>query len=893
MIRLPVTALYGERGLKGTNRPGTILVSPPSPPTGGSLTVREVDGTPTGSAATIEFPNGSLTFPSTGVARLALPGSGTVTSVNASGGSTGFTFSGGPVTSSGTMTMAVSNAGTARTAIGLGSAAVANTGDFESAGAVSSAIASHLAAVDPHPNYTTASELASALTAYQPFDADLNAIAGLTGTNTIYYRSGAGTWSAVTIGDNLTFSSGKLSASVSGGGGGTVTSVDVSGGTTGLTFSGGPITGSGVVTIAVADKTTFRAAIGAGTSSFDGAYGSLSGTPSTFAPSAHNHAIADTTGLQAALDLKAPLANPALTGTPTAPTATAGTNTTQLATTAFVRGEVTALVAAAPTALDTLNELAAALGNDPNFATTITASLAGKQPIEATLTGLAALTPTADQLIYATGNDTFTVTSLTAFARSILDDTNAAAVLTTIGAAAASHTHGNITNAGAIGSTANLPLITTTGGAITVGAFGSTANTFCQGNDSRLSDARTPTAHTHPLSNLDQSGATTGQVASWNGTAWAPATVSGGGGGSGTVDVSIQQFRVTTESGVSVSTSDRVAQSQLHLTPHTGNQIALWDGSAFVIRTSGQVSLTLTGLTNNTNYDYYPYWDGSAVAIEVQPWRNSGQAITGATNASPIVITANSHGLSNGDEVYVTGVLGNTGANGTWIVANATTNTFELQGSAGNGAYSSGTGYLNARVGSVRPVRHQGVWTKNGDPTRRLVGTFRTTGTTTTEDSYLRRFVANVDNRVPRSIRRTPGRSDNSALTSYTITSNNTWTELNGAGNGRVDFVLPLSGTPVRLALVVLADATANQTPWAGIAIDSTTSPTTAVFGPMAGRLAAPSSYEDTMSSGYHFLAGLALKDGTGGTMTIYADIPRNGASADPESTTMIGSVMI
>jgi len=56
-----------------------------------------------------------------------------------------------------------------------------------------------------------------------------------------------------------------------------------------------------------------------------------------------------------------------------------------------------------------------------------------------------------------------------------------------------SHTHGNITNAGAIGSTANLPIITTTSGVLTAGSFGTTANTFCQGNDSRLSNSRTPT----------------------------------------------------------------------------------------------------------------------------------------------------------------------------------------------------------------------------------------------------------------------------------------------------------------------------------------------------------------------------------------------------------------
>ena len=56
---------------------------------------------------------------------------------------------------------------------------------------------------------------------------------------------------------------------------------------------------------------------------------------------------------------------------------------------------------------------------------------------------------------------------------------------------------GNITTSGAIGSTANLPLITTTSGVVTTGSFGTAANTFCQGNDSRLSDARTPTSHTH------------------------------------------------------------------------------------------------------------------------------------------------------------------------------------------------------------------------------------------------------------------------------------------------------------------------------------------------------------------------------------------------------------
>lgn len=96
------------------------------------------------------------------------------------------------------------------------------------------------------------------------------------------------------------------------------------------------------------------------------------GTSFLFARSDHIHPT-DTS--------KAPINSPALTGIPTAPTATAGTNTTQIATTAFIQAALSALVASSPAALDTLNELALALGNDANFATTMTNALALKAPL--------------------------------------------------------------------------------------------------------------------------------------------------------------------------------------------------------------------------------------------------------------------------------------------------------------------------------------------------------------------------------------------------------------------------------------------------------------------------------------------------------------------------------
>lgn len=95
---------------------------------------------------------------------------------------------------------------------------------------------------------------------------------------------------------------------------------------------------------------------------------------------------------------KAPLVSPGLSGVPTAPTATAGTNTTQLATTAFVQ-----------------------------------TGLSSRQPLDATLTALAGVTTAANQLIYATGSDAFATTGLTSFGRSLIDDADAATARTTLG----------------------------------------------------------------------------------------------------------------------------------------------------------------------------------------------------------------------------------------------------------------------------------------------------------------------------------------------------------------------------------------------------------------------------------------------------------------------------
>lgn len=203
-------------------------------------------------------------------------------------------------------------------------------------------------------------------------DADINASAAIADTklatistggkvsNSATTATSANTNSAIVARDSSgNFSAGTITAALSGNAS-TATTL-----ATARTIAGQSFNGSANISIAPTDLTGVTATAA-----------EINILASTLVSAAElNYVDGVTSAIQTQLNSKAPLASPALTGVPTAPTAALATNTTQVATTAFVRAEVAALVGSAGATLDTLGEIATALGNDANLSATLTTSI--------------------------------------------------------------------------------------------------------------------------------------------------------------------------------------------------------------------------------------------------------------------------------------------------------------------------------------------------------------------------------------------------------------------------------------------------------------------------------------------------------------------------------------
>jgi hypothetical protein len=221
---------------------------------------------------------------------------------------------------------------------------------------------------------------------------------------------------------------------------------------------------------------------------------------------------------------------------------------------------------------------------------------------------------------------------------------------------------------------------------------------------------------------------------------------SAGGGAAIGVHVGTVNGRLTTESGVPISTSDRTAQGTIYFTPYLGNQIALYDGADWQLETFAELSLALSGLTSGKNYDVFVDYNGGTPQLVL------------------------------------------------------------------------GTAWTDDTTRAVALALQNGVYVLTGATDHRYVGTIRTTGTTTTEDSKAKRFVWNIQNQV----RRPMAVFEATASWNYTTA---TWRQANAAAANQLDFVTGIAGVEVEANLTVSSIQSGVNARSVGIGLDSTTAP--------------------------------------------------------------------
>lgn len=593
----------------------------------------------------------------------------------------------------------------------------------------------------------------------------------------------------------------------------------------------------------------------------------------------------------------APLASPTFTGTPAAPTASPGTNTTQLATTAFVQAAISGGGGGSVTSVSvaTANGFAGTVSNPTStpaitLTTTITGLLKGAaSAIVAATAGTDYVSPTGSGagltgITFGQVGGTATIGQGGTGQTTAGAAYNALTPITTLGdlvygsaANTASRLAGNTTAA------KQFLTQTGTGTASAAPAWGAIA----AADVPNLAASKITSGQLAPAqggTGLDTSAAANGKLLIGNGSGLTLATLTAGSnvtitngagsvtiaasGSGGAVNPAADSGRLTLTSAVPVTTSDVTAASTVYFTPYHGDAIALYVSGAWVLRTYAETSAAVPS-TQFCPFDVFAYDNAGTLALETDNWSQSTGSVTGATNATPVVVTSAAHGLSVGNQVGVAGMAGLTALNGiVWTVSAVTTNTFTLAASSGNGAYTSGGSWFtvpNSRATALVNTQ-DGVYTKSGDPTRRYLGTCQTTGVSgQTEDSALRRFVWNNRNRVRRKLYNV------SSLSSWTY-GTNALRPANANPAYRVEFVVGLQESPVDATLAVVTTVGSGIAAAVGVGADSATAldvtnSAGGYTGGAGGIQTTTCKWAALPAPGYHYLQW--LEQATAGTFTV------------------------
>lgn len=340
---------------------------------------------------------------------------------------------------------------------------------------------------------------------------------------------------------------------------------------------------------------------------------------------------------------------------------------------------------------------------------------------------------------------------------------------------------------------------------------------------------------------------------------------------------SICEGRLTLTSGTDVTTTDVTAAASIYFTPSIGDRITIYDGTRLCLYQFTELTLALGTVVNAMAYDVFVYDNAGTLTLESLEWANlSGVTMTIAT---PCVVTWTAHGMLTGDSITFTtsGALP-TGlaVNTQYWITKVSDNTFNLSTSlitlaAGTLIATSGsqsgthTGH-HPQARQTALVRQNGAWYKTAALTRRYLGSFFTTATTTTEDSAAKRFLFNAHNRAERN------QSVIEATDTWNYTTA-TWRCSNNSLANQIAFFLGLDDYRLVKAWThwIAFNSTGGINYASGIGLDSTNANSAQTMGGLAGPGnqgggALRSDYRGHPGIGYHVLQALETSAATGTT---------------------------
>lgn len=351
--------------------------------------------------------------------------------------------------------------------------------------------------------------------------------------------------------------------------------------------------------------------------------------------------------------------------------------------------------------------------------------------------------------------------------------------------------------------------------------------------------------------------------------------------------IPVCQGRLTLTSGVPVTTTDVTGASTIYFTPYNGNLVRIYDGTRWRMYSFTELSLALGTLVNAQAYDVFIFDDSGTLTLETAEWASATVTMTIAT---PCVVTWTGHGLATGNSVTFTNSGGalptGVAANTQYWITRLDNDTFKLSTSTynvGAGTFVNTSGSQSGTHTGHQPqaratalALQDGVYCKNGALTRLYLGTFMTTSTTTTEDSYGgasqaggKRFLWNNYNRVRRHI----GVIDTTDSWTYATAA---WRAVNVAAGNRVECVCGLAQDVVAANVFGRADVGGTHTATNGVGVDSTTVNSAALFAEpvvtsaITAVVPVLAAYRAIPSVGYHYLQWIEYV--RLGTTTIYGD---------------------